>query len=64
MIKFNSQEEADKYYVPQILKKLLAEGLNINSPWDKIKHCLQQTVAPDFCIETAKRLRYGGIENE
>ena len=43
----------------KVLAKLKAEGLTIQSPWTDIKECLSKTVAPDFCIRTARALREG-----
>jgi hypothetical protein len=40
-----------------VLGKLEAEGLSIDSPWEKIEACLSETVRPDLCILTARRLR-------
>jgi len=45
-----------KNHKQQILNKLAAENLTINSPWDKIHHCLNQTVAPDYNIKMAKAI--------
>lgn len=40
-----------------VLAKLEAEGLTIDSPWDKIEACLSQVVAPSICIKAAIALR-------
>ena len=39
--------------------KLAAEGLSINSDWDKIEKCLSRVIARTKCIKIAYYLKYG-----
>jgi len=41
----------------QVIAKLRAEGLTIESPWEDIRKVLSQTVMPTRCIQAAKDMR-------
>jgi hypothetical protein len=48
--------EAREKLEQDVRNKLHAEGLTLGSPWDEIQAVLERTVAPERCIEAARRM--------
>lgn len=52
-----TSQDNDKSYERQILNKLKAKKVKITDDWDRIRKCLENTVAPSFCLRVAMNIR-------
>ena len=50
--------DSNKFLEEAVLGKLAAEGLSIDSSWDKIEKCLSRIIAKTKCIKVARYLKY------